>query len=252
MLQFKLGKSKIFKIVIEEMSEKPGNKMCKKKEARNMVGGEIIEKCSNEALKEAKTKAAEKARELYDRVIGIKKTLDSNYAFTDLEKVLAHYSNLELRSVDFDELLKDEKDLITDSLSGFLLKQNNKYTIYVNNKDSLEKRRFTIAHEIGHRALNHLEANNDAHKVTFEENVKQIVENGRIALGSLDASEYEGIQGYDRHEIEANAFAIELLMPEPIIRYVYYYLSKNIERVAQVFSVSKKMAESRLKELGVV
>lgn len=86
-----------------------------------------------------------------------------------------------------------------DGLSGFLMRDSasGRCVIGVNRSHPRTRQRFTIAHEIGHFVLNHADGN--LH-VDADRNV-------RLARSTLSS------EGSDRHEIEANTFAAELLMP---------------------------------------
>ncbi len=70
--------------------------------------------------------------------------------------------------------------------------------IGVNANHPIARRRFTIAHELGHVLLL---AHDDLHV------------DGNLILRNATSS-----QGIDRREIEANAFAAELLMPVDMLR----------------------------------
>ena len=49
------------------------------------------------------------------------------------------------------------KDIAEDSVCGGILKENESIEIYVNKYDPINRKRFTIAHELGHYFLGHLE-----------------------------------------------------------------------------------------------
>jgi len=84
------------------------------------------------------------------------------------------------------------------SVSGFYIRRGSERVIGVNANHPIARRRFTIAHELGHVLLL---AHDDLHV------------DGNLILRNATSS-----QGIDRREIEANAFAAELLMPVDMLR----------------------------------
>jgi len=123
----------------------------------------------------------------------------------------------------FDERLEDE-------ISGAILKEPGRdAVILLNVADSANRKRFTVAHEIGH----YVERAQDDE---FE------FADLRGALAS---------EGLDPHEIYANEFAACLLMPEHKVR----EMQKSGELPAQMaleFRVSADAMTFRLKNLGLV
>ena len=101
-----------------------------------------------------------------------------------------------------------------------------KSVIAVNTKRSLYRRRFSLAHEIGHYILGH---------------------NSLLFSGSGG----EGMIKRDpRQERAANAFAAEFLMPKkPLSREAHKY---SLRGLARRYMVSMQAMEIRLKELGLV
>jgi len=87
-----------------------------------------------------------------------------------------------------------------EDVSGALSRNDDSVVIAVNSAQHENRQRFTIAHEIGHFLLHR------GTKVHFDEDFRI---NYRNATSS-DAKK--------RDEIEANAFAAALLMPEPFLR----------------------------------
>jgi Zn-dependent peptidase ImmA (M78 family) len=85
-------------------------------------------------------------------------------------------------------------------LSGFAYQKKGVKIIGVSNSEPEERKRFTIAHELGHMFLHKGTA------VNYDE-----------ASMMLRPSTHVGA-GLDLREIEANSFAAELLMPEENIR----------------------------------
>lgn len=123
----------------------------------------------------------------------------------------------------------------SEDISGMLKKENGKITIYVNSSEPTMRKRFTVAHELGHYFLNHLEENDQTiHRKTdfFSRNDK---------------------------ELEANAFAAALLMDQYKIKDVYNKLDyigvpldKIISKISSIFRVSRAAVNIRLRELGLL
>lgn len=165
--------------------------------------------------------AIEKARELYSKVNHL-----FPYDYTDLDIVLQHiglnaylYNPNDFNPDDF----KDYGDLyrIIINASGYLVKDEKK--IYVNILEHPVRQRFTIAHEIGHYYLNH-------------ENTGFLMRDERLNIGSK------------KEDQEANAFAMELLMPEnKFIK--LFYIHQSYEKLARIFGVSYSMAKNRYLDL---
>jgi Zn-dependent peptidase ImmA (M78 family) len=86
-------------------------------------------------------------------------------------------------------------------LSGFAYQKSNSKFIGVNMSEKPTRRRFTIAHELGHLFL---------HK---EDSVNYDTKIALVLFRDNHSSD-----GTDIKEVEANAFAAELLMPEDSIR----------------------------------
>jgi Zn-dependent peptidase ImmA (M78 family) len=124
-------------------------------------------------------------------------------------------------------------------ISGFLFRKKGKAIIAINAMHPLVRQRFTLAHELGHVALNH--------QGDFFLDRKVIL--------FRDANSGKGT---DRHEIEANRFAAELLMPEAMIRKelknnpVDMDDQESLEELAAKFAVSTQALTIRLKDLDLL
>jgi Zn-dependent peptidase ImmA (M78 family) len=120
-------------------------------------------------------------------------------------------------------------------ISAILLKEKGRATLAINEKDSDERKRFSIAHELGHLILH---SNNDE-KLTVE---KQFF------------TRAEGVHSLE--ETEANEFAAELLMPEQLLREDFKNTSKNdeglISSLAKKYNVSPLACTIRLKNLDLL
>lgn len=116
---------------------------------------------------------------------------------------------------------------LPDNISGKVSYDFNRqrYVITVNKTHHKNRQRFTIAHELGHYALGH----------GAKEDV--IYRNG----------------SQDPDEIEANAFAAEILMPKGVIHHLIFNEGINtVQELAHKFWVSEQAMIYRLKNLGLV
>jgi len=112
------------------------------------------------------------------------------------------------------------------------------YQILILGSDHYYRKRFTMAHELGHYML---------HKDKIDR------------LGSIaDSEDYEGMDADE--EKEANFFAAETLMPEDKVREIFSETMRNqrdnetlaIEEMAKMFQVSRASMNIRLQLLGLI
>jgi Zn-dependent peptidase ImmA (M78 family) len=129
---------------------------------------------------------------------------------------------------------------LQDDVSGMLLRRGEWAVIAVNRSQHTRRRRFTIAHEIGHFML---------HKGVYIDKDTRI--NQRRSRSS---------SGLDIDEVQANAFAAELLMPAELLvrefnRRVRIGSRSElaiVNSLADYFEVSAKAMEIRLKVIGAL
>lgn len=128
-------------------------------------------------------------------------------------------------------------------VSGILFRERNRTLIGVNATHASTRQRFTVAHEIGHLIL-HGDESLHVDKVFA------------IKLRNQTSSE-----AVDRGEIEANAFAAELLMPTEMVRRriselpgILDYEKDDIviKQLANEFQVSQQAMTIRLINLGYI
>lgn len=124
------------------------------------------------------------------------------------------------------------------SVSGMLVIKEGGGVIAVNESHHRNRKRFSIAHELGHYVLHR--------------NSAQVF---------IDAVFYRGDEAADgthTQEIQANVFAAELLMPEPIVREMFLkhpvdpHDEAAVKRMAARFEVSGHSLTLRLVNLGLV
>jgi Zn-dependent peptidase ImmA (M78 family) len=130
-----------------------------------------------------------------------------------------------------------------EEISGFIYRDHAGALIGVNKKHHSNRQRFTIAHEIGHYFL---------HKAGFEK--AHIDRTFVVRLRNEVSSE-----GTDVAEIEANAFAAHLLMPEVFLHRDLVQLEMfdvededSVRRLARRYGVSTQALLIRLTSLGYI
>jgi len=128
-----------------------------------------------------------------------------------------------------------------DDLSGMVFKHQGQIIIGINASHSNNRQRFTMAHELGHVVLHSLD------QVHVDKTFPVKLRNERSS------------QAVDRHEMEANAFAAALLMPEAMLKQDLADESgwetdynDRIEQLANKYEVSHTAMSFRLANLGLV
>lgn len=111
-------------------------------------------------------------------------------------------------------------------ISGLLARRDGEVVIGVEERHPLTRQRFTIAHEIGHLVMHDL---GELH----------VDKSFPVRLRSPVSS-----QAVDVDEIEANAFAAALLMPETILRDEVRLLSVDFEDESQVKQLAQRYGVS--------
>lgn len=117
-----------------------------------------------------------------------------------------------------------------DDLSGVAYIDNGVAMIGVNAMHHPNRQRFTAAHELGHHLLHEDEITGAVH-----------VDKGMMRALFRDD---ESSQGINRLEIEANAFASELLMPRSLLVAALNGDSVDIEDNAHIEALAKKFKVS--------
>jgi Zn-dependent peptidase ImmA (M78 family) len=123
-------------------------------------------------------------------------------------------------------------------LIGEIRKEGDQYKILILGSDHYYRKRFTMAHELGHFIL---------HKDKID-----------TLTSIVDSAEYNGIT--EEEEKEAHAFAAETLMPEDKVREIYKETKQNqngdkekiIEEMSKMFQVSKMAMRLRLYLLDLI
>ncbi|HEV2331146.1 MAG TPA: ImmA/IrrE family metallo-endopeptidase [Verrucomicrobiae bacterium] len=123
--------------------------------------------------------------------------------------------------------------------SGAIVKRGEKFSIFVNANDSPGRKRFTIAHEIGHKLL-HMSTGEDSEFVDTEDNFR-----------SAEPSDDPGWTRERTKEWEANAFASALLMNRELVMKIWTGI-RDPALVAWKFQVTEPAMAVRLTQLGLI
>ncbi|MBF9143749.1 ImmA/IrrE family metallo-endopeptidase [Hymenobacter properus] len=122
------------------------------------------------------------------------------------------------------------------SLSGMISKRGDNIMILVNRQDSDTRKRFTIAHELGHHFL-HL----------MEEDGEFVDDTMNLFRQQLPDGEQRSSK---RKEVEANKFAAALLMPKRLVK-KEFERNNDLTYLAWRFGVSEASMGYRINELGL-
>ena len=143
--------------------------------------------------------------------------------------------------VDIFSLVDDEGitlviDEMEDDHSGFLLVENGRATIAINESHHPNRQRFTAAHELGHLTLH-------------------AKDEDRFFVDKAFNRGPSASQGTHREEIEANRFAAALLMPEKLVRKDVgdnEITDLDIYKLSLRYGVSEQAMTLRLVNLGII
>ena len=115
---------------------------------------------------------------------------------------------------------------MSSNISGAIIKEGDKYVIYVNDKHPKNRQRFTIAHEIAHYIL---------HKEKIGDNLTD---------NAMYRSKLSNV-----FERQANILAYEILMP---VNFVMQFIEENksVSEMASLFKVSEGAMRIRLRQGG--
>lgn len=172
-----------------------------------------------------------------------KKTINETMSF--IERVFSNSNDFEL-PVNINQIIKEEGvELVNytfdEDISGVLVLNGSQSTIGVNQSHSEVRKRFTMAHELGHYILHRDEGSS-----MFMDKV----------LYRKTSNNYSPKD--EKLEREANFFAANLLMPKSVIdsyieeNHVDFYEDSHIQKMAEEFGVSASAMTFRLINLGIV
>lgn len=163
------------------------------------------------------------------------------------------------------------KDANQEPLAGYLYVNKISGHIFVKRDDPIVRRRFSVAHELGHYVLHFLPliasgAFEDEYELveitealapTLSEEDEDDIPTGQIYL-SLQLELLSLLPPYEQMEQEANEFAAELLMPTEIVHGLVAHYSVDckgddlIWRLSSEMLVSRAAMRWRLRELNAL
>lgn len=132
--------------------------------------------------------------------------------------------------------LNSNADLESEISGQLEVTRDGKYSISTNMFDSENRKRFTIAHELGHYML---------HSHLIGEGVDD-----NKAYRSDPTGNFYNRAITRKHETEANRFAAKLLMPQKMVL-KRAKIGETVADLARVFQVSEAAMKIRLETLGV-
>lgn len=153
-------------------------------------------------------------------------------------RIKAKEYNITISPLDIRKIAEDvfgmkicEEDL-GKSVSGFLERIGETWCIYVNKYESDLRKKFTIAHELGHFIL---------HK-------------DRIIAQGASAPDQIFFRNDDNNSVEqeANNFASELLMPKDEFMSVIKNGYNTLEKLSEYFALSTSAVKYRAYKLGII
>lgn len=140
---------------------------------------------------------------------------------------------IRLHGIDLDK----NADLVAE-ISGEIRKMDEeKYKISIQKNDHYYRKRFTMAHELGHFLL---------HKDKIGDGV-----NDSAAYRTVDKDDLYNEKITEEQETEANRFAENLLMPKEALEYYLKEEEKSFEEMSIIFQVSQKALKIRVNNLGL-
>lgn len=151
---------------------------------------------------------------------------------TFAEALLAHLGFNDATVIDISSLAKKlglnvySASFDNNDISGYIKFENEQKNIYINNTHSIERQRFTVAHEIAHYILHYDLLNREGGTPMFRG-------------GNSNPAERQ-----------ANRLAAAILMPEQKVKQLYQN-RKSINDIAQLFWVSYDAMANRISSLGL-
>lgn len=130
--------------------------------------------------------------------------------------------------------IKVNQKALENSVSGSLHKINEEFVITVNSPHSDNRKRFTVAHEIGHFML---------HDHLIGEGIYD-----NMVYRSDDDRQNPNIN--QTHETEANRFAAGILMPEPLVNKLRSKGVASIPSLANALGVSEQAMSIRMRSVS--
>lgn len=142
-----------------------------------------------------------------------------------------------------------------EDVAAVLIVKGNQRHVLVNEKHPANRKRFSIAHELGHLCLHDAEdeSNSDQQRMYID---RQIRVYHRIGDANNPLYKQEGAQTDAKQEREANMFAACLLMPSHHVMRAALerdlFDENSVASLARTFGVSEQAMSIRLQQLRVL
>ena len=145
--------------------------------------------------------------------------------------------------------VKVHEETLEDQVSGVLMIKGGERHVLINKSHHPNRKRFTIAHELGHLTLH----DGEGDKVFID---KQIRVYQRVGEPTHDVYNHPESLTDAKQEREANTFAAALLMPAPLLQHAALehnlWDEADIAALARTFGVSEQAMSIRLQQLNLV
>lgn len=129
---------------------------------------------------------------------------------------------------------------LAGEISGHIQRQSSgQYVIRTNRREHLFRRRFTMAHELGHYVL---------HRSVLD---KAGGINDSTLYRTDPKSPHYNSHIHRAHERQANSFAANLLMPDEAVRDHWSEWDSNLQSLYRQFQVSPSAMKWKLRNLGL-
>lgn len=178
-----------------------------------------------------------KLAEIESRAATVLRQAGALSAPVDLHKVAAHLK------------VEIHEQTLEDVVSGVLVIQGDERHILVNRTHHPNRKRFSIAHELGHLVLHHERGDRlfiDKHLSIYQ----------RVGSATSPAYQQPGASTTPADEKQANQFASALLMPREILLFATkdkdHWDELDIATLASQFGVSEQALTIRLRQLGIL
>jgi predicted transcriptional regulator len=145
--------------------------------------------------------------------------------------------NVEALIESFGVALQRKADLNPEVAGELRRLDGSSFSISANGADHYYRRRFTMAHELGHYLFH-------------RDLVGEGVDDNR-AYRSVKGGNFFNLNITSEHETEANRFAANLLMPARLVRQYHDDFGGDIARLSTKFQVSQEAMTYRLQSLGL-
>ena len=130
-----------------------------------------------------------------------------------------------------------------ENQSGALVKEGGEWSIIVNEDHPVNRKRFTIGHELGHYFA--VERGSVQAEIYLEEQ-KNVIRDYALMKRTDEIED-----GKYQIERQANMIAAAILMPDQMVQALYEKGLRSVSELAEEFGVSEVAMENKLKSMGI-